>query len=166
MKFPFRFFMVNLFISAVLTGCALIDTIYLGKSKTDVAQDYECPVTEPDWIEPPKDSAVQGPPTYGYYFVNEDHSILASAWWEGNEEYLLHSSEDGIKVGWFRPDGATLEITGQRLDSQAPPLDAHVPCCYPTQFQATGLAFPTEGCWEVTATAAESVLSFIVQVEP
>lgn len=166
MKFPFRLFMFNLFISAVLTGCAVIDTIYSEKSKTEIAWDYECPVTEPDWIKPPEDAAIQGSPAYGYYFVNKGRSIFASAWWEGKEEYKLHPSEDGIKVGWFRPEGSTLEITGQRIDAQAPPLEAHIPCCYPTQFQATGLAFPTEGCWEVTATAADSVLSFIVKVEP
>ena len=34
------------------------------------------------------------------------------------------------------------------------------------RFQATGLIFPTEGCWEVTAKAADSVLSFVVRVEP
>lgn len=166
MKFPFRFFMFNLFISAVLTGCAGIETNYSDKSKSEIAWDYACPVTEPDWIKPPKDSAVQSPPTYGYYFINKDRSIWASAWWEENEEYQLHPSEDGIKMGWFRPEEATLEISGQRLDGQAPPLEAHVPCCYPTRFQATGLAFPIEGCWKVTATAADSMLSFIVEVEP
>jgi len=152
--------------SIVLTGCAVIDTLYSSKLKAENPRDYECQVTKPDWIKPPKDSAVQSPSTYGYYFVNKDRSILASAWWEGNEEYQLHPSEDGIKVGWFRPEGATLEITGQRLDAPAPPLEAHVPCCYPSRFQATGLVFPTEGCWEVIATAADSMLSFVVEVEP
>jgi hypothetical protein len=84
----------------------------------------------------------------------------------GREEYPLRVSEEGIKMGWFRPAGATLEITGQRLDAQALPLHAHSPCCYPTRFQATGLYFPSEGCWEVRARAAESELSFVVWVEP
>ncbi len=69
-------------------------------------------------------------------------------------------------MGWFRPEGASLKITGKRLDGQGPPLEAHVPCCYPTRFQATGLSFPTEGCWEVTAKAAKSELLFVVWVEP
>jgi hypothetical protein len=124
-----------------------------------------CPVTEPVWAKPPDDSAVQGSPGYGYYFVNQDRSIWASAWWT-TEEYPLRVSEEGVKVGWFRPAGATLEITGRRLDGRAPPLDAHVPCCYPTRFQATGLYFPTEGCWEVTAKAAQSELVFVVMVAP
>lgn len=126
-----------------------------------------CPVTEPAWVKPPEDSAVQNPPAHGYYYVNEDSSIWSSAWWTGEEEYPLRAGEEqGNKVGWFRPAGAKLEITGQRLDAQAPPLEAHVPCCYPTRFQATGIYFPTEGCWEVTAKAADSVLSFVVRVEP
>lgn len=126
----------------------------------------KCPVTEPSWVIPPEDSAVQNPPAYGYYFVNEDSSILASAWWTEHEEYPLRAGGEGNKVGWFRPAGAELEITGNRLDGQAPPLEAHVPCCYPTRFQATGLYFPTEGCWKVIAGAADSELSFVVKVEP
>ncbi len=125
-----------------------------------------CRLTEPIWAKPPDDAAVQGPPEFGYYFVNEDRSIWASAWWVGQEEDQLRASEDGIKVGWFRPAGATLEISGQRLDGPAPALEADVPCCYPTRFQATGLIFPAEGCWTVTAKAAERELSFVVWVEP
>lgn len=162
-----------LLLSVLLTSCTAIDTMYSGPSPiTPSAPPAEstsasaCPLTEPVWAKPPDDSAVQGSPEYGYYFVNEDHSIWASAWWTGQEEYHLRVSEEGSKVGWFRPAGAALEITGQRIDAQAPPLEAHIPCCYPTRFQATGLFFPTEGCWEVTAKAADSELSFVVWVEP
>lgn len=126
-----------------------------------------CPLSEPVWAKPPADSAVQGAPAFGYYFVNDDRSIWAAAWWTGEEdEYWLRAGDEGIKTGWFRPAGTTLEIAGRRLDGQAPALHSHVPCCYPTRFQATGLFFPTEGCWEVTAGAAESELSFVVWVEP
>lgn len=125
----------------------------------------DCPVTEPAWVKPPEDGAVLNPPEYGYYFVNEDSSIMASAWWaEPDIDYPL-VLEEGIKVGWFRPEGAELVITGRRLDAEAPPLESHVPCCYPTQFQATGLYFPTEGCWEVNAKAADKELTFVVWLE-
>ena len=126
-----------------------------------------CAVTEPEWVKPPEDSAVGNPPEFGHYYVNEDRSIWAAAWWTGIEkDYLRAGEERGIKTGWFRPAGEELIITGRRLDGQAPPLETSVPCCYPTRFQATGLIFPAEGCWEVTATAADRELSFIVQVEP
>ena len=124
-----------------------------------------CPVTEPVWVLPPDDPAVQNEPAYGYYYVNEDRSIWAAAWWEGQDENYLVPGEH-VKTGWFRPAGVELEITGRRLDGESPALEAHVPCCYPTRFQATGLYFPVEGCWEVTARANDSQLSFVVEVEP
>lgn len=142
---------------ALLTACTAFEPILSRES---------CPLTEPVWEKPPEDSAVSNPPSEGYYFVNEDRSIWASAWWVGLEDYQLRVSKEGIKMGWFRPAGAVLEITGQRVDAQAPALEAHVPCCYPTRFQATGVYFPTEGCWEVKAKAADSELSFFVRVEP
>lgn len=166
------FLSCSVLIGLALTGCTAITPQAANASSpspsTSPADDTTisaCPVTEPLWVKPPDDPAVGNPPAYGHYFVNRDRSIWASAWWTEAEEYRLHASEDGVKVGWFRPAGATLAITGQRLDGEAPPLEAHIPCCYPTRFQATGLAFPTEGCWEVVARAGESELSFIVQVE-
>lgn len=170
MNLPPRPFIFFLAISIVLSACTTTEPSN-SSSKSTLAtvtssSSDTCPVTEPAWIKPPEDSAVQNPPAHGYYYVNEDSSIWASAWWTGQEEYPLRAGEGGNKVGWFRPEGAELEITGQRLDAQAPPLEAHVPCCYPTRFQATGLYFPTEGCWEVTAKAADSLLSFVVRVEP
>jgi hypothetical protein len=171
MNLPPRHFIYLLVISIFLSACTATGPSN-SNSKSPLAtitssSSAACPVTEPAWVKPPEDSAVQGSPGYGYYFVNENLSIWASAWWTGKEEYPLRAGEEqGNKIGWFRPTGAKLEITGQRLDAQAPPLEAHVPCCYPTRFQATGLYFPTEGCWEVTAKAADSLLSFVVRVEP
>lgn len=54
----------------------------------------------------------------------------------------------GITGGWFGPAGAELVITGQRLDGEASPLQASIPPGYGTRFQASGLSFPSEGCWE------------------
>jgi hypothetical protein len=117
-------------------------------------------------MKPPADAAIQDTPAHSYYFVNQDRSIWASAGWAGKEAAPLQVSDDGIKVGWFRPAGATLEISGQRLGAKAPPLESDIPCCYPTRFQATGIYFPTEGCWEVNAKAEDKELSFVVWVEP
>ena len=127
---------------------------------------YNCPITEPVWVKPPEDAAVLDTPEFGYYFVNEDSSIMASAWWARPENEFPIVLEEGIKVGWFKPEGADLFVIGKRLDAEAPALDAHVPCCYPTRFQASGLYFPTAGCWEVNAKAADKELSFIVWLEP
>jgi hypothetical protein len=118
------------------------------------------------WLKPPADAAINDPPAYGYYYVNDDRSMWASAWWSGADEVSLRAGEEGVKVGWFRPAGAVLAISGRRLDGPSPLLAAHVPCCYPTRFQASGLIFPTAGCWQVKARAAASKLSFVVKVEP
>ena len=162
---PFTLFLfLGVVAVTILTACTASNSIMSGGSPSENAN--ACPVSEPLWVKPPQDSAVQGSPGYGYYFVNEDRSMWASSWWTEQEENYLFAGDEGIKMGWFRPAGAELEITGERIDAQAAPLEAHVPCCYPTRFQATGLFFPTEGCWEVTAKAADSALSFVVWVEP
>ncbi len=164
---------LSLLAGAVLSGCAPAatrDSIPASPPRETSPGENEaakrCPVTEPLWVKPPEDAAVEGEPAFGHYFVNEDRSIWASAWWAGQEEYRPRAGEEGIKVGWFRPEGAELTITGRRLDGRSPPLEAHVPCCYPTRFQATGLLFPTGGCWEVTAVAAGGELVFVLWVEP
>jgi hypothetical protein len=160
-------------LSLILTGCVGLETQGFGTSAPSItvlpdqaSLAEACPVTQPAWLQPPDDAAVSNPPEPGYYFVNSDRSIMASAWWAENPDYHLRASKEGEKVGWFRPAGADLEITGRRIDGEAPPLGTHVPCCYPTQFQSSGLYFPTPGCWEISATAAGSLISFVVRVEP
>jgi len=147
------------FLSALLAACTA------DKQSLEDASANACPVTESVWAKPPEDDAV-GSSEYGHYFVNEDRSIWASVWWVDEDGVCLHAGEEGIKMGWFRPEGAELDISGRRIDAQALPLETHIPCCYPTRFQATGLVFPTEGCWEVSAAAGDGVLSFVVEVEP
>jgi hypothetical protein len=73
---------------------------------------------------------------------------------------------DGIKVGWRKPSGTTLSVAGRRLDGDAPPLEAEIPDGYAGTFQASGLIFPTGGCWEVEAQAGESTLTFVNYVYP
>ena len=68
-------------------------------------------------------------------------------------------------TGWWRAATGTLEITGRRLDAPAPPARAHVPDGYgDTGFQASGVDFPTEGCWEVTGTLLTTRLTFVTFV--
>lgn len=149
-------------LGAGLMGCTAVSP---RQTQAQLAPEA-CQVTEPAQMLPPDDSAVSNKPISGSYIVNDDQTIWVAAWWVGEEEYPLRAGENGNKVGWFRPAGADLKITGQRLDGEAAPMEASVPCCYPTQFQATGLYFPTEGCWKITAQAAESEIVFIVNVAP
>jgi len=69
------------------------------------------------------------------------------------------------KFGWYRLVPGTLAISGRRLDAEAPPLRADVPSGYGSSgFQASGVDFPTEGCWEVTGTLGTARLTFVVFV--
>jgi hypothetical protein len=71
----------------------------------------------------------------------------------------------GWKLGWWRIAPGQLAITGRRLDASAPPLRASVPDGYGTRgFQASGVNFSTEGCWEVTGTIGGSKLTFVTFV--
>lgn len=103
------------------------------------------------------------------WYINADHTIWAgplpeSGWPPGGRLYSGSEVIKGQKTYWVRPQGTELAISGRRLDASAPPVEAHIPCCYRTGFQIVGLFFPTEGCWEVTAKAGDSELRFVTQV--
>jgi hypothetical protein len=69
------------------------------------------------------------------------------------------------KLGWFRGVPGRLTIQGERLDAPAPPLQASVPAGYGSSgFHATGLTFPTPGCWRVVGSVAGHELEFVVFV--
>lgn len=72
-----------------------------------------------------------------------------------------------MKTPWFRsPDAAgRLEITGRRLDGEAPPLRVDVPDGYgDVGIQVSGINYPTPGCWEVTGSVQDVSLTFVVFV--
>lgn len=159
-KSALRVLIPAVILALVVSGCASFREWRTARAAA------ACQVTEPEWLTPPDDSAVLSEPVAAYYYANQDRSILAGAWWWDNEDYPLSTDEQGFKVGWFRPEGADINIEGRRIDGEAPPLIADVPCCYPTRFQSSGLYFPTDGCWEITAAAADAALTFTVWVEP
>jgi hypothetical protein len=69
------------------------------------------------------------------------------------------------KLPWWRMAGGDLTITGRRLDAPAPPLTSRVPGGYGNiGFQASGVTFPTGGCWQVTGSAAHTSLTFVTLV--
>ncbi len=71
----------------------------------------------------------------------------------------------GWKLGWWREVSGDLTITGQRLDAGAAPLESDVPSGYgQTGFQASGLTFPTEGCWQITGHVGAASLTFVTFV--
>jgi hypothetical protein len=71
----------------------------------------------------------------------------------------------GMKFPWWRSVIGDLKISGTRLDAAAPPLRAEIPSGYgDSGFQASGVIFPTDGCWEVTGKAGSAALTFVVLV--
>ena len=73
----------------------------------------------------------------------------------------------GWKFPWWRLVYGHLAITGRRLDAPAAPLASFVPDGYgDIGFQASGVTFPSEGCWQVTGTIAHTSLTFVTLVIP
>jgi hypothetical protein len=69
------------------------------------------------------------------------------------------------KFPWWRMVAGHLTITGRRLDAPAPPLKSRVPSGYGNiGFQASGVTFPSEGCWQVTGKVADTSLTFVTFV--
>jgi len=70
-----------------------------------------------------------------------------------------------MKFPWWRGAIGLLTITGRRLDALEPPLRSYIPDGYGEHgFQATGIIFPTEGCWEITGRTGEARLTFVQRV--
>jgi hypothetical protein len=82
--------------------------------------------------------------------------------------YRAEIRNDGsidAKYGWWRSQAKPkLRISGRRLDASAPPLRASIPDGYDRGFQATGIIFPTTGCWRVTGRVGTATLAFTVLV--
>jgi hypothetical protein len=126
--------------------------------KRHVAAVDPCPITRPNESEPPGS-------TFGAEF-HDNGSIWVGMWdsnvvvWESEADGSI-----GAKFGWWRGVPGRLRIEGRRLDAPAPPLTAHVPDGYgESGFQATGITFPTEGCWEVTGRVGDASLTFVTLV--
>ena len=127
-------------------------------SQAGVSQNNSaCPTSTPVQDRPPDDahSSTFASPN-GTWYANDNRTIWA--WWWGQ------TSTGDYKVLWVRPVGAQLKINGRRVDADAPALTAWVPGGYYHSFQASGITFPTDGCWEITASASDARLKFVVRV--
>jgi hypothetical protein len=81
--------------------------------------------------------------------------------------FILPDDSLEMKYPWLRAAGLTgkLAITGRRLDTVGPLLKADISSAYlDSGFQATGLIFPTEGCWEITGKVGDTTLTFVNRV--
>jgi hypothetical protein len=68
----------------------------------------------------------------------------------------------GWKFPWMRMVPGSLIVTGRRLDAPAPPLKSWVPSGYgDIGFQASGVTFPSEGCWRITGKVDHTSVTFV-----
>ena len=125
------------------------------------ATPFTCPVTLANGNTPPWEKRDDN------YHGNGE--LWVALWPEGTilatPDYMRADGSIGMKFPWWRGVKGELSITGRRLDADAAPLEASIPEGYgDSGFQATGLIFPTEGCWEVTGAVGKASLTFVTLV--
>lgn len=126
-----------------------------------------CPVTAPSRVGPP---GVAASSFFGWDSSYGNGKLWVGGLWPdgviaAGPDFVTADGAVGMKFGWWRTVEGTLRITGRRLDGDAPPLRGDVPDGYgKTGFQASGVFFPTEGCWEVTGAVGATTLTFVTFV--
>jgi hypothetical protein len=120
-----------------------------------------CPVTSPNGNTPPGERASP---------LHHGNGALWTVLWPGGDVLIEQGASAAgaplaMKFTWWRGVEGELSIEGRRLDAPAPVLQADVPEGYgQTGFQASGIIFPSEGCWEITGNVADTQLTFVVRV--
>jgi hypothetical protein len=121
---------------------------------------FQCPVTPYSQQKPP-----------------DSHTASFTETWYGNDALWAglapvyqgdwYAGLNGVKVLWYRSGNGQLTVEGKRLDAEAPKLKADIPEGYGNSgYQASGLIFSSEGCWEVTGQVGDQTLHFVVDVHP
>jgi hypothetical protein len=106
---------------------------------------------------------------FGWSRAHGNRSLWVGALWPHGVAVITHDdvAADGrlwMKFGWYRLTSGFLRITGRRLDAPAPPASGRAPGYGLTGFNASGVIFPTEGCWRVTGRVGRATLTFVTFV--
>jgi hypothetical protein len=104
-----------------------------------------------------KMKATKSPLGPGPWQINADRTI-----WAWDQPYIAGTA---VNTMWMKPENADLIISGRRLDGDSSPLQVRVAKDSAAGYIATSLLFPNAGCWEVTATAGTSTLTFVTRVD-
>jgi len=94
----------------------------------------------------------------GPWHINADQTI-----WAWDQPYIAGAA---VNTMWMKPANADLVIAGRRLDGESDPLKIQVAKDTTAGYIGTAMTFPKAGCWEVTATAGSSTLTYITRVDP
>jgi hypothetical protein len=129
-----------------------------------------CPVTLPNQKAPPDPSALD-------FDLGNDAGTLFTIPWPGGVVLFTptgagYKAPDGslsMKWPWYRTVPGDVIIAGRRLDADAAPmptitLRGEEDGYGETGFHPSGLTWPGEGCWEVTAQAGAEQLTFVTLV--
>jgi hypothetical protein len=96
-----------------------------------------------------------------YTVLQPNGEIIASSAWVRSDGSI------GIKFPWWRAPGVgaagDLVITGREVTTGAN-ISADIPDGYGPRFQASGIIFPTEGCYAITAKSGDALLTFVAKV--
>jgi hypothetical protein len=170
---------VLLAIAAAIQGCGLIAGLALGVGSSSTVDQG---ASRPGMATVPPIAILAGCPVtlpgpapeafadrlFGAGAAVGDDDLWVGGLGEGGvirvDRRMIHPDGSiGWKLGWWRITPGMLTIAGRRLDIPAPPLRGQVPTGYGSSgFQASGVLFPSEGCWEVTGTVADASLTFVV----
>jgi hypothetical protein len=140
----------------IVAGCS-------GVARTETPVAAACGATLPNGDTPPGENP--GPTWYG-------NGRLYTALWPNGEiradpSFVEADGSIGMKFPWWRAAGVgaagDLEITGREIRNGAS-ITAHIPDGYGQGFQASGITFPTEGCYEITGQSGEARLTFVTKV--
>ncbi len=122
-----------------------------------------CPVTKPDANAPIPPAILADAGTREGLFGNDVAWVALPP--DGETRLVPLDGGYARKFMWWRLVEGNLAIDAKRLDAAAPPGRGNVPNGYgPTGFQASGVFFPTTGCWEITGKVADQELRFVVEV--
>jgi hypothetical protein len=120
-----------------------------------------CAVTLPNGSQPPT-KMLGGPTMHGNGKLWVSLSLIGG-------KLLIVPDADGklsAKLAWWRAAKGPFTIQGRRLDAPGGSLQSDVRGYGNTGFLASGVIFPTAGCWEITGKAGDAALTFVVEVEP
>ena len=106
---------------------------------------------------------------FGWQSAYGNGSLWVGALWPHGVVIITPDNVDPdgrleMKFGWYRLTSGFLTITGRRLDTPAPPASGRASGYGLTGFNASGVIFPTEGCWQVTGRVARVTLTFVTFV--
>lgn len=145
-------------------GVGVVSALSAGAIDPDEQQ--ACRVTRPNGRVP----LVYGLPARDAGVNHGNGKLYVGLWRDGRVTVPARAAHpDGsidAKFAWWRGVPGRLRIAAIRLDAAAPPARLSIPAGYGRKFfQATGIVFPTTGCWRVTGTVGRLArLTFVTRV--